>query len=275
MKPVDLILCGSVAVRRDGARVGKGGGYSDLEFAIAREFGLVGARTPIITTIHPLQLVDEDIELKPHDIPVDFIITPDETVSTRSKLPRPKGIYWKYLDEEKIKAIPLLRDVQEDGILPSSLKRKAKVKAGPKKTPWKGRQMSTDLEKQILDTWNINNRINLYMLAAVPPEALTDVSASKGRSVAEQFAHIHNVRLMWLKAAAPELMDGQEKIEKETSADKKLLERCLKESGKAIEQLLKRESQRVRSRGSSRIPWLFLATSSLTTLSIGVRSRWP
>src|SRR5215813_10303081 len=37
MKPVDLILCGSVAVRRDGARVGKGAGYSDLEYAIALE----------------------------------------------------------------------------------------------------------------------------------------------------------------------------------------------------------------------------------------------
>jgi 5-formyltetrahydrofolate cyclo-ligase len=135
MKPVDLILCGSVAVRRDGARVGKGGGYSDLEYAIARELGLVEARTPVITTIHQLQLVDEDIELKPHDIPVDFIITPDETVSTRSKHPRPKGIYWEYLDEEKIKAIPLLRDVQEDGILPTSPRPRAKIRTGrPKRT---------------------------------------------------------------------------------------------------------------------------------------------
>ena len=60
--------------------------------------------------------------------------------------------------------------------------------------------MSEDMESQILDTWNINNRINLYMLAAVPKEALNDLSASKGRTVAEQFAHLHNVRLMWLKA---------------------------------------------------------------------------
>jgi uncharacterized damage-inducible protein DinB len=100
--------------------------------------------------------------------------------------------------------------------------------------------MSTDLENQILDTWNINNRINLYMLDAIPKEALNDVSASKGRSVAEQFAHMHNVRLMWLKASAPELMDGLEKIEKESAADKKLLERCLKESSKAMEQLLQK-----------------------------------
>ena len=100
--------------------------------------------------------------------------------------------------------------------------------------------MILDPEKEIIDTWNINNRINLYMLEAVPAEALTDVSASRGRNVAEQFAHLHNVRLMWLKPAAPELMEGLEKIEKERAVDKKLLTRSLKESGKAMEALLKK-----------------------------------
>jgi 5-formyltetrahydrofolate cyclo-ligase len=109
MKPVDLILCGSVAVRRDGARIGKGGGYSDLEYAIALELGIVSSRTPIITTVHPLQIVKEKIALAPHDIPVDFIITPVEIIECKTRLPRPRGIYWEYLDEEKIAAIPLLK----------------------------------------------------------------------------------------------------------------------------------------------------------------------
>jgi 5-formyltetrahydrofolate cyclo-ligase len=34
MRPIDLIVCGSVAVRRDGTRVGKGGGFADLEYAL-------------------------------------------------------------------------------------------------------------------------------------------------------------------------------------------------------------------------------------------------
>jgi uncharacterized damage-inducible protein DinB len=96
-----------------------------------------------------------------------------------------------------------------------------------------------DLEDQIVDTWNINNRINLYLLDAIPPAALNDLSASKGRTVAQQVAHLHNVRLMWLKVSGPELLGGIEKIEKETAADKKLLARRLKESGKAMEALLK------------------------------------
>src|SRR5205823_10310701 len=56
---LDLVVVGSVAVSPDGARVGKGGGYSDLEFALAREVGAVGEDTPVATTVHELQIFDE------------------------------------------------------------------------------------------------------------------------------------------------------------------------------------------------------------------------
>jgi uncharacterized damage-inducible protein DinB len=93
-------------------------------------------------------------------------------------------------------------------------------------------------EKQLIETWAINNRINLYLLKAIPEENLPDTLTSKGRSAGEQFAHIHNVRLMWLKAAQPELLKGQEKIEKENAHDKKLLQKSLIASAEAIEKLL-------------------------------------
>jgi len=112
MNPVDLILCGSVAVRRDGARIGKGGGYSDLEYAIAIELGIISPATPIITTVHPLQIVTGRIALKPHDIPVDFIVTPEKSIATKTRISRPRGIYWDYLDEEMIAAIPLLKKMR-------------------------------------------------------------------------------------------------------------------------------------------------------------------
>jgi len=112
MKSVDLILCGSVAVRRDGTRVGKGGGYSDLEYAIALQLGIINKHTPILTTVHPLQIVTERVKLAPHDIPVDFIVTPDKVIATKTRLPKPDGIYWEYLDEEKIASIPLLKKLK-------------------------------------------------------------------------------------------------------------------------------------------------------------------
>jgi uncharacterized damage-inducible protein DinB len=96
------------------------------------------------------------------------------------------------------------------------------------------------MEGQIADTWNINNRINLYMLDAIPPEALSGLPTSKGRNVGEQFAHMHNVRLMWLDSAAKDLMDGLAKIEKSDALDKDLLKRSLEVSGTAIETLLNR-----------------------------------
>lgn len=95
------------------------------------------------------------------------------------------------------------------------------------------------MEDQLLDTWNIHNRINLYMLDAIDPEALSLPSPVKTWNVAEQFAHIHNVRLMWLKSAAPELMDGLEKIEKKLAGDKNLLRASLEKSSQAIETLLR------------------------------------
>ncbi|HEY2919137.1 MAG TPA: 5-formyltetrahydrofolate cyclo-ligase [Candidatus Binatia bacterium] len=108
VRKIDLVVCGSVAVNRRGARVGKGGGYSDLEFALLTEQKKIGADTPIVTSVHPLQLVDEEIPMTEHDIPLSAIVTPTEVIETKSSFLRPKGIYWSMLSQEKIDAIPVL-----------------------------------------------------------------------------------------------------------------------------------------------------------------------
>lgn len=105
--PVDLIVCGSVAVNRQGARIGKGGGFSDLEFALLVERGLVGDWTTIATTVHALQLLDERLPETDHDFRVDVIVTPTGTVRTRRRR-RPPGLLWDHLDAEKRAAIPVL-----------------------------------------------------------------------------------------------------------------------------------------------------------------------
>ena len=90
----------------------------------------------------------------------------------------------------------------------------------------------------LVETWQIHDRINLYLLDAVEQSSLTSHSASKGRSVGEQFAHIHNVRLMWLKASAPDLLQGLTKVENDQAMDKKHLRKSLVDSGAAIGALL-------------------------------------
>ena len=55
----------------------------------------------------------------------------------------------------------------------------------------------------LLNAFAINDRINQYLLDNLPPEAWrAEPPEGKGREVAAIVAHIHNVRVMWLKAAA-------------------------------------------------------------------------
>jgi 5-formyltetrahydrofolate cyclo-ligase len=109
MKIIDLVVCGSVAVNRRGARVGKGGGYSDLEFALLTKHKKISAKIPIVTSVHPLQIIDEQIPMTVHDIPLTAIIAPSEVIDIKARLPRPKKIYWIMLPKEKIDAIPMLK----------------------------------------------------------------------------------------------------------------------------------------------------------------------
>jgi uncharacterized damage-inducible protein DinB len=94
------------------------------------------------------------------------------------------------------------------------------------------------MEEQLIETWNIHDRINRYLLNAIPDEALGLTLGGKGRTVYQQLAHLHNVRLMWLKSAAPALLEGLTKLEGETG-DRAGLAAALEASGKAIEALLR------------------------------------
>lgn len=114
LEPVDLVVTGCVAVDRTGARLGKGGGFADLEHAIASTAGLIGPETIIVTTVHALQILEQDrIPVARHDVPLDLIVTAEEVIVCDGAHPRPDGIEWAALTEEKIAAIPLLQRLRE------------------------------------------------------------------------------------------------------------------------------------------------------------------
>jgi 5-formyltetrahydrofolate cyclo-ligase len=111
LAPVDMVVMGCVAVGEDGARLGKGGGFADLEYALATEAGLIGPETLCVTTVHELQVRPAGaIPAAGHDTVVDLIVTPERVIDCRPRRgPRPApGIRWEDLTEEKIAAIPLL-----------------------------------------------------------------------------------------------------------------------------------------------------------------------
>lgn len=108
---VDLIVEGSVAVDRKGGRVGKGGGFGDLEFAILHEAQSIMDNTPLVTTVHPLQIVEE-VPMAEHDAPVDFIVTPDLIIKTTRAHPKPRGIIWELLPSDAYKQMPILAELR-------------------------------------------------------------------------------------------------------------------------------------------------------------------
>ena len=107
MRFVDLVVCGSVAVNEQGARLGKGAGYSDIEVGLLAEAGLIGERTTIATTVHELQVLDEKIPEQEHDFRVDLIVTPERVIWC-GEPKRPTGLDWEHLRPGQIAAIPAL-----------------------------------------------------------------------------------------------------------------------------------------------------------------------
>lgn len=69
------------------------------------------------------------------------------------------------------------------------------------------------LPQALLTSFDTNDRVNQYLIENLPPEAWrAEPPAGKGRTVAAVVAHMHNVRVMWLKTSAkgrkiPEQLD--------------------------------------------------------------------
>ncbi|MEG4633128.1 5-formyltetrahydrofolate cyclo-ligase [Microcoleus sp. AR_TQ3_B6] len=114
MEPIDLVIVGCVAAGPGGGRTGKGAGFADLELAMLQEFGLVQIDTPIVTTVHPLQIVpDSRLPMQAHDWALNWIVTAEEVIETNTSYPRPIGLNWDSIRPEQLEQIPILRKLRE------------------------------------------------------------------------------------------------------------------------------------------------------------------
>lgn len=109
---VDAIVTGCVAVTPGGKRVGKGHGYSDLEYAILQQLG--HSKAPVVTTVHDEQVVD-DVPVGDHDIHLKLIATPTRILSVDNAEDGPTGIDWELLDDEDLEAMPVLQTLKSRG----------------------------------------------------------------------------------------------------------------------------------------------------------------
>jgi 5-formyltetrahydrofolate cyclo-ligase len=112
---VDLIIVASVVVNPiTGARIGKGKGYADLEYAIMSQMGCVSNKTIIMTICHESQLINDipNNIMEQHDLPVDIIVTPKRYIYTKRSFERPTRVYWNKLDPNMMISIPVLQELK-------------------------------------------------------------------------------------------------------------------------------------------------------------------
>jgi len=91
--------------------------------------------------------------------------------------------------------------------------------------------------KELLETYNTTNRINLYLLDEIEEEWLSAKLAGKGRTIGEQFVHINNIRSMWINKGVDKV---NIKVDKKIATDKKALKKALVVSGKAMSNYLEK-----------------------------------
>jgi 5-formyltetrahydrofolate cyclo-ligase len=114
MPKLDFCVVGCVAVTRRGGRTGKGAGFADLEQGVFRELGLVDAMTPIATTVHSSQVVDEsDVVMESHDSALDHIATELELITTHTSYPQPSGVDWDKVRADQFADIPFLNALRQ------------------------------------------------------------------------------------------------------------------------------------------------------------------
>ncbi|CAK1541069.1 unnamed protein product [Leptosia nina] len=116
---LDLVVMGSVAVSKEGFRIGKGRGYGDLEFGLIMHMKAIKPNTLVVTTVHDCQVFDSlPAELfGPHDVPIDIIVTPTQVIETQRMSKRPVGIIWHLLSNRRLEQMPVLAQLRDIEIL--------------------------------------------------------------------------------------------------------------------------------------------------------------
>ncbi len=99
--------------RAKGGRTGKGGGFADLELGIFHELGKVGPGTPIATTVHSSQLVeDRRLPMMAHDSALHYIATEAELIETETAYRQPAGVDWDSVQPDQYDGIPFLKELR-------------------------------------------------------------------------------------------------------------------------------------------------------------------
>lgn len=91
----------------------------------------------------------------------------------------------------------------------------------------------------MLEAWQIHSKMNDLLIGNITDTSMqATLSTRGGRTVYQQWVHIHDVRLQWLEVCAKELYKKCKPLDKTMPFDRSTLQNTLAESAKAIKDLL-------------------------------------
>jgi len=103
------------------------------------------------------------------------------------------------------------------------------------------RRLADPVLEQVLDSWRVNNAINLLLIDAIPARGFSAVPlASRGRTVAQQLAHMHRVRVAWLRFQGARAASKLSSFRRGASPSRGELKAAFRASGKAFADFLER-----------------------------------
>jgi len=139
------------------------------------------------------------------------------------------------------------------------------------------------MKEQLHEAWRTNNKINLLFIELISDEDMNKTLSMRGRTIYQQLAHLHNVRVQWLDIVAKDIYKKSTVISKDASVEKEILFEAFEGSGKGIEEFIDKSWERegkVSSFKKGLIPFIsyFIAHEShhrgnilLTLKQIGVK----
>lgn len=93
------------------------------------------------------------------------------------------------------------------------------------------------MRNRFVETWKVNNHINIALLDCVDEQYFNELNATKRLKLSDEFIHIHNARVLWLKENRSISFSEIQKINNPKLA-KEVLRDALVESGEAMALLI-------------------------------------
>ncbi len=99
------------------------------------------------------------------------------------------------------------------------------------------------MKEQLLETWRTHHQMNVLLIGNITDAGLQKTLSTRGgRTIYQQWIHIHNVRIQWLEICAKDIFKKYKSLGKEAPFSRMVLQKALDDSAKGIAELLSKSA---------------------------------